>query len=222
MNVAVPWDPKFEADLDQRAAKALQDGRTAGLPAVEKERLRGVNAAIHAVLSITIIYLQGFDEIAKGGPLAASVSPDVVNWVKAVPRGDSGTRLAGIAATSLCSILEDFIADVADAKITPALIAKLRPTRNLDADPLQATGQLQRAIKPSVKADGAKWLKAVEDVFGLTVDQPFAGSLLPLIAFRNLFVHDPPEAFKIAVNGEQVKCWALAVQLLASEISLAP
>jgi len=95
-------------------------------PADDLNLLLNYQPAIRDINSISLIFLTGFDEIARGGELSNSVTPNVREWVQNVPRQRSGTRLAGMVAVSLCSILEEFIVQIGAAKITPEVETRLR------------------------------------------------------------------------------------------------
>lgn len=103
--------------------------------------------------------------------------------------------------------------------IDAALIARLRVPRNLPADDLEATKVLISKAKPSVKADGKKWLRVLDDGFGARPDSAVVNALLDLISFRNVFVHAPSEAYKAQMTGDQVKCWALATLIVARDVA---
>jgi hypothetical protein len=108
---------------------------------------------------------------------------------------------------------------VADAFLTPNVIAGIGTRRVLNQR--DAKNGLLRAVKPSVRASGADWLKAIRDVFSVQFSTEAEGTLLRLISFRNDFVHDPPTSFATTISGEEIKCWGLATQLAARHITLA-
>lgn len=216
--MANKWEPHFEKALDGLVNDMLREAQMQAnkLGAHEREILKAHANAGVSIVSIFLIYMSGFDEIYAAGPLAKAVPREVTNWVVGqVSRSESTTRVAGMMAASLCSSLEDLVDDVATPKITPALIVKLRGPRSLALDDEAAKQQLLKAIKPSVKADGEKWLKALGDVLGVVVPAEVGGTLIGMISFRNKYIHDPTEAFKQVVTGEEVKSWTLATLALS-------
>ena len=179
-------------------------------PADDLNLLLNYQYAIRDITSISLIFLTGFDEIARGGELSNSVTPNVREWVQNVPRQRSGTRLAGMVAVSLGSILEEFIVQIGAAKITPEVETRLRTTKD----------KLLNRVKPSVKADGKEWLKALTDVFSITLESVGQDSLISMIQFRNHYVHEPA-AIQTIVTGEEIECWIQATMLLALRIAIA-
>jgi hypothetical protein len=80
---------------------------------------------------------------------------------------------------------------------------------------------LLRAVKPSVFADGATWAKAISGVFSITLAPCVANTLLPMISFRNRYVHEPQNALSTVVTGEELASWIKAAYLLAQDVALA-
>jgi hypothetical protein len=137
----VHWQASFERELDGLSAAAVisESSRTAEIT----DRLQSVRAAVVDIITIPIVYLAGFNGIAAGSlSSSAGVSAAVKHWVRNVPRDRSATRLAGLTSTALCSLLEDFIVDLATAKIDPGVIARLRAQRQLPADEAEARSRL--------------------------------------------------------------------------------
>ncbi len=94
----MPYDPKWEAALDALAAKMILEdqAKLMALPAPDRAELRAHVQEINATLSVGIVFLQGFEEIATAGELAGKVPPEVKQWVTSVPRNESGGRIAGM------------------------------------------------------------------------------------------------------------------------------
>ncbi|AUX31946.1 uncharacterized protein SOCE836_040810 [Sorangium cellulosum] len=81
---------------------------------------------------------------------------------------------------------------------------------------------LLRAVKPSVFADGATWAKAISGVFSITLTPCVANTLLPMISFRNRYVHEPQNALATVVGAQEMVSWVKAAYLLAQDIALVP
>jgi hypothetical protein len=207
-NPADYWNLTLEADLDKLAAALSTNPRFDALAT-------GVND----ILSAQLVYFAGFKAIQEGVIGPDAVLAVVRSWVQTVPRARSGGIGAGVAASTLCSILEDFIVDWGTQVIDTAVIARLRAPRGLPADDGEAKKTLIQKAKPSVKADGKKWLRVLDDVFGARPQQAVMDALLDMISFRNAFVHAPSEAYMAPMTGDQVKCWALATLIVARDIA---
>lgn len=214
------WQASYEQALDTIAARDLADPALKSLRTDVGTRLNGVTVAVQDVLSFALIFLHGFDEIQANGPLCQAVSSVVTNWVGQVPRGRSGGRVAGIVATNLCSVLEEFLVSLVDLHLTTKRLTAMRSADpKLHADNEKAKKQLLRRAKPSVKGSGAEWQTTVETVFSIKFEAVVAGCVLPMIESRNTFVHDPTTALQRTTTGEEIKCWALASQILAAQIA---
>jgi hypothetical protein len=207
-NPADYWNLTLEPDLDQLAA-ALST----------HPRFDAIGTGVTDIISAQLVYFAGFKAIQEGVIGAGEVLEEVRSWVHTVPRARSGGIGAGAAASTLCSLLEDFIVDRGNQVIDAAAIARLRVPRNLPADDIEAKKVLIGKAKPSVKADGKKWLGVLEDVFGVRPHQAVVNALLDMISFRNVFVHAPSEAYAAPMTGDQVKCWALATLIVARDIA---
>lgn len=226
MSTTGTWDPKYEAEVDRLVELRLKEAA----PPPDAVRYNGFNVAFSDLLSFMQIYLQGFDEIAKGGPLAATVHPLTATWVAGVPRQRSATRLAGIVAASTCSILEGFLTDAADARLTPprisrmpkTLIARLSPSRPPPNKPNKVKDALIRAVRPSARADGSDWVDAIAAVFAIKLNPAVEGSLLAMIRFRNVYIHDPQKALAATVTGEELSSWVKASLLLGHAVAASP
>ncbi|MGK3986013.1 hypothetical protein WME99_23395 [Sorangium sp. So ce136] len=221
-----PWDPKHEAEIDQLLAS--RDMSSQALPPATRARVESLSGAAIEVMNIVDIYIHGFAQIQENGPLVKVVNPKSVRWVQTAG-SRSPARLAGIVATHMCSLLEEFINEQAKARLTaafvsshgPRLVARLTRSGSVPKKPDGITKELLRAVKPSVFADGATWAKAVAYIFSVKLEPCVENTLLPMISYRNRYVHEPQNALSTVVTGEELISWIKAVLLLAQDIALA-
>lgn len=216
------YDPaNVEASLEALLAKLAKDddAKLTALPSADLQSLQTHRAAIEECITVGIIFLKGFDGIMVNGPLRKLASAPVQNWVDRVPRGQSATRIAGMIASSICSVLEGFIVDVVPPKITDAQIATARKVEpHLDADDEMARVVLAGRLKPSTRGGGEKWLRRLDRMLSVVPTAAEADTLLHMVAFRNQYIHDPPTAFSQMITGEHLKCWPLAAITLCHRI----
>ncbi|WP_129575642.1 MULTISPECIES: hypothetical protein [Sorangium] len=221
------WEPKYEAEIDELLE--IRKTQVQALPPATRARLQVLDDAASDVLHIVGIYIHAFAEIQANGSLAKKVPSRSVRWVQTVG-GRSPARLAGIVATHMCSLLEEFITEQGKARLTPAFIAHHGPTliariTTLGSPPKKPDAimnALLRAVKPSVFADGATWAKAISGVFSITLTPCVANTLLPMISFRNRYVHEPQNALATVVGAQEMVSWVKAAYLLAQDIALVP
>ena len=214
----------YEQPLDALATQfAQQDAaRIIALPPAEHRALKLRVDALAECIAIALVFLEGFDDIATGGALHKRASADLQKWVASVPRTQSGTRLAGMVASSLCSVLEDYIVDTTQLKVGAAQLVRIRTLDpKLHAQDGPAVDQLLKKVKPSVKAAGVDWVAALALVFGVALTVEESETLVDLITFRNLYIHEPPSAFAMTITGEHIKCWTVAATVLCYRLALA-
>jgi hypothetical protein len=209
--------------LDKIAEQILKADQPTlhALPSSEREALKAHVQGIVSTLSVGLVFLEGFEEIAQQGELASKVSAEFKQWVSQVPRNESGGRIAGMIAASICSVLEDYIVDLVPTKLTPTRISALRLTEpKLSLDDGKAREQLARRVKPSVRAKGSEWIAALNVVFSVSPTAEEVETLVDMITFRNEYIHKPPTAFARAIVGEHLKCWTLAAMILCNRLAL--
>lgn len=79
-------------------------------------------------------------------------------------------------------------------------------------------------MKPSAMSAETQWVTDLDTVLGCKLQDAVAGSLVPMIDFRNAFIHDAISddllkgRWADPMTGEQLKCWALSVILCAGAI----
>jgi hypothetical protein len=218
------FDTKFEAVLDTLLYKfATNDSvKVQVLSTVNNQRLKSLFRSVEECLTVGIIFLEGFKEIIIGGDINARVSQKTKEWVASVPHAQSGGRIAGMMATSICSVLEDFIVDAGRTKLTTTKLAIIRIANPMVSnDDNKARTTLLKNIKPSVRADGTTWITALKMIFSFTLTTEESETLIDMITFRNQYVHDPQTAFSKTITGEQLKCWAVATMILCHRVAIA-
>ncbi|WP_437767162.1 hypothetical protein WMF27_20620 [Sorangium sp. So ce281] len=228
-----PWDPTCEEEIDKLTDAFNRDQpKLDALPTDERERHHAVIDAFVDLFHIIMIYLKGFDEILGYGNerLAREVGTECVKWVKGRPSWRSTARISGIVATHSCSILEEYIVYKAKKKLTPTFISErgaelVNRWHASAAKPKKHDGirkALMKAIKPSVFAEPSAWAGAVCDVFSIGMAPSVESTLLCMINYRNLYVHEPQSAFKASLHPFEMTAWSKAAFVFAHDLALAP
>jgi hypothetical protein len=219
----MPFEPRYESALDSLLIQLGEQvaTRSPPLPTAESQALQSHVAGIAECVTVAIVFLQGFEAIAASGSAHLKVSQAVERWVASVPRSQSGGRIAGMVASSICAVLEDYIRDAARTKL-PSQLSRIRsviPT--LPARDADAIERLVRNVKPSVKASGADWVSALQLAFDVVLSQEEADTAVDMIALRNVYVHNPASVATESITGERTKCWATSAIALCHRVALA-
>jgi len=218
------FSASHESTLDTLHATLAEQNieRRKLLPPAEAERLEAHVAGLGECVAVALVFFHGFNDIVVAGENAHGVTPELRRWVTSVPRHQSGTRLAGMTASSLCAVLEDYIVDTCRNRLSPTTLAQLRAVdATLQPDDAKAIGQLLKRVKPSARTDGSTWINALRLVFGVVLTTEESDTLIDLLTFRNKYIHDPRSAFAQSITGEHMKCWTVSATILCRRIALA-
>lgn len=140
-----------------------------------------------------------------------------------------GTRaawvVAAISATALSAGLEGFLRCVGEEYVDSGVLRRLRETdwgRSLSPDDAAATTAVVRALKPSQRGGGQRWLAALSEVFGLTIPDAVAKSMKSMVERRNAFVHEPRPATEegyVPPGPDELQCWFHALELFTHDVA---
>lgn len=223
------WNPLHEAELDRILAsrQPQEAAKVASLSPNDRARYQGLLAAASDIMAIFWVYIHGFNHLQQEQPASSTIHGHILHWVHQ-NAGRSPRRIAGMVATNLCSVLEEFLGDIAAAKLTPAVIQRLPRTyiaglHTRGRDMREIRKAILRSVKPSVRADGAHWASSISTVFALSLDPATEETLRSMIYFRNAYIHEPGKVMGAdSITGEEMTSWGKSVLLLAYDVALHP
>lgn len=182
-------------------------------------RLRIINEEIQALQHILILYIRGFDNVARHIECPPTVNKTTFEWVKRVSGSTRGIYLAPVFAVAVVASLERFMRiianDLAKAPNQKAKQAwrhwKKSAQRNIPIDEF-----LERHLTPLAKEEGGTWANRIKTIFG-EFNEDAMLVIYSLLTYRHRYTHSNRpllESVPVA-KGDLIKAWMVAVMWFA-------